>query len=57
LGVGAGAELDVVEQEDEEVVQQVQQGINSRFYTSGRYSVTREQGIHHFHSLLAKYMD
>ncbi len=50
---GAGSNLDKVEQEDEEVVQQVQRGIRSRFYQHGRYSVTREQGTHHFHRLLA----
>ena len=52
---GAGAELDKVELEDEEVVQQVQQGIRSRFYNGGRYSVTREQGTHHFHQLIAAF--
>lgn len=44
--------LDEVELEDEEVVLQVQQGIRSRFYQHGRYSVTREQGIHYFHKLI-----
>ena len=53
---GAGAELDKVELEDEEVVQQVQKGIHSRFYKHGRYSVTREKGTHHFHRLLAAFM-
>ena len=53
---GAGGDLDKVEMEDEEIVQQVQKGIQSRFYTSGRYSVTREKGTHHFHSLLAKFL-
>src|SRR5262249_20023752 len=50
---GAGSGLDEVEREDEEVVEAVQQGVRSRFYTHGRYSVTREQGTHHFHRLLA----
>jgi choline monooxygenase len=50
---GAGSGLDKVEMEDEEVVQNVQKGIRSRFYTHGRYSVTREQGTHHFHRLIA----
>ena len=53
---GAGAELDKVEQEDEEIVQQVQKGIHSRFYKQGRYSVTREKGTHHFHQLLAQFL-
>ena len=53
---GAGSGLDTVEMEDEEVVEAVQKGIRSSFYHQGRYSVTREQGIHHFHSLIAKVM-
>lgn len=53
---GAGSNLDKVEMEDEEIVQQVQKGIVSRFYTHGRYSVTKETGTHHFHRLLAESM-
>jgi choline monooxygenase len=53
---GAGAELDKVEMEDEEIVQQVQKGIRSRFYKQGRYSTTREKGTHHFHQLLAHFL-
>jgi choline monooxygenase len=49
---GAGSSLDVVEREDEEVVEAVQKGIRSGFYSQGRYSVMREQGIHHFHRLI-----
>lgn len=56
LNKGAGADLNKVEMEDEEVVQSVQQGIRSRFYKHGRYSVTREQGVHHFHRLVAEFM-
>lgn len=51
---GAGAGLDTVELEDEEVVEAVQRGVRSRCYTHGRYSVTREQGTHHFHRLIAE---
>jgi choline monooxygenase len=54
---GAGSGLDTVEIEDEEVVEAVQQGVRSRFYKHGRYSVTREQGTHHFHQLIAKVLD
>jgi len=57
LGTGAGASLTQVELEDEEVVQNVQKGIRSRFYQHGRYSVLREQGTHHFHRLLAEALD
>ena len=57
LDTGAGAGLESVEQEDEEVVEHVQQGIRSRFYHHGRYATKREQGTHHFHSLLADFMN
>lgn len=56
LDTGAGSGLDTVELEDEEVVENVQKGIRSRFYQHGRYSVTREIGTHHFHSLLVDFM-
>jgi len=56
LGDGAGNGLDQVEMEDEEVVQQVQRGMQSRFYDSGRYSPSKEQGVHHFHRLLCEFM-
>lgn len=56
LNFGAGSDLDEVEMEDEAIVENVQKGIRSRFYTHGRYSVTREQGTHHFHSLLAEFI-
>jgi choline monooxygenase len=50
---GAGAGLDKVEMEDEAVVEAVQKGVRSRLYGRGRYSPTRELGVHHFHRLLA----
>jgi choline monooxygenase len=53
---GAGAGLDRVEQEDEAVVQSVQLGVRSRLYDRGRYSPTRETGVHHFHRILADFM-
>lgn len=53
---GAGADLHSVELEDEAVVESVQKGIRSRFYSHGRYSPTREQGTHHFHRLIAEFM-
>lgn len=56
LQQGAGAALDKVELEDEEIVQQVQKGVRSRFYKKGRYSVTREQGTHHFHRILVDFL-
>lgn len=52
----AGADLHGVEMEDEAVVESVQKGIRSRYYSHGRYSPTREQGTHHFHRLIAEFM-
>jgi choline monooxygenase len=57
LGKGAGADLGRVEIEDQQVVESVQRGIASRFYDRGRYSPTREQGTHHFHRLIAEFMN
>lgn len=56
LGDGAGAALDKVEREDEAIVENVQRGVRSKFYQSGRYSPTRETGTHHFHRLIAEFM-
>lgn len=56
LSDGAGADLHGVELEDEAVVESVQRGIRSRFYSHGRYSPSREQGTHHFHRLIAQFM-
>jgi choline monooxygenase len=53
---GAGADLEAVEMEDQAVVESVQRGIRSRFYSTGRYSPTRERGTHHFHRLIAEFM-
>ncbi len=52
----AGADLETIEFEDQAIVESVQKGIRSRFYSQGRYSPTREQGTHHFHGLIAKFM-
>jgi choline monooxygenase len=57
LNQGAGADLETVEFEDQTVVESVQKGIKSRFYEKGRYSPEREQGTHHFHCLIAEFMD
>jgi choline monooxygenase len=46
--------LEKVEREDEEIVEQVQKGVKSRLYQKGRFSPKREQGVHHFHRLLAE---
>jgi choline monooxygenase len=55
LDRGAGAGLDRVEREDEAVVESVQRGMQSRLYDRGRYSPTREQGVHQFHRLLCEF--
>lgn len=57
VGVGAGADLHRVEMEDEAIVESVQRGIQSRFYSQGRYSPTHERGTHHFHTLIAEFMN
>jgi len=57
LDIGAGSGLDKVEMEDEEVVEGVHLGVRSAFYKAGRFSPSREQGVHHFHRLLADFLD
>lgn len=54
LDGGAGAELDRVEREDEAIVESVQRGTRASLYSRGRYSPDREQGVHHFHRMLAE---
>lgn len=54
---GAGGDLHRVEMEDEEVVESVQRGVRSRLYGRGRYSPRREVGTHHFHRLLARFLE
>ncbi len=43
-----------VQMEDEGVCRDVQRGLNSRSYRTGRFSVKREAGGYHFHRLLAE---
>ena len=57
LNIGAGADLDKVELEDEEIVERVQIGTGSRFYKHGRFSPTMEKGVHHFHTLISDAMN
>jgi choline monooxygenase len=42
------------ELEDEEVVERVHVGLQSSLYKHGRFSPTKEKGVHHFHRLLAE---
>ena len=48
--------IDRVEREDEAIVEAVNRGLKSRLYTRGRFSPKREQGCHHFHRLLMKFL-
>ncbi len=54
---GAGALLDRVEREDEAMVEKVQLGTASKLYGAGRYSPKMEKGVHHFHSLIADFLN
>jgi phenylpropionate dioxygenase-like ring-hydroxylating dioxygenase large terminal subunit len=45
---------DQVQQEDIAICEAVQKGLCSRTYDRGRYSVLRENGVHHFHGLLTQ---
>lgn len=47
---------DLVQQEDITLCEAVQQGLESRTYDRGRYSVKRENGVHHFHQLWVERM-
>jgi choline monooxygenase len=53
LDAGAGNGLGQVELEDEQVVEQVQEGMRSSLYHRGRYSATMEKCVHHFHRLVS----
>ena len=52
LGKGAGGDLDKVEEEDQFVVESTQRGVSSVSYERGRYSPSKEIGVHHFHQML-----
>jgi len=47
---------DEIQDEDVEICEAVQRNLRSRVYDRGRYSVKREQGVHHFHSLLHEFL-
>jgi choline monooxygenase len=48
------AVADQVQAEDVGICEEVQRGLNSRSYTTGRFSVKREVGGYHFHQLLGR---
>jgi choline monooxygenase len=47
---------DEVQQEDIGLCESVQRGLQSALYDRGRYSVKRENGVHHFHMLLGQFL-
>ncbi len=47
---------DEIQQEDIRICENVQKGLGSRTYDRGRYSVKRENGVYHFHSLLEEFL-
>jgi len=47
---------DEVQQEDIGLCESVQHGLRSATYDRGRYSVKRENGVHHFHMLLGEFL-
>jgi choline monooxygenase len=47
---------DTVQAEDMHICEAVQRGLRSTTYGRGRYSVKRENGVHHFHRLLAEFL-
>ena len=52
LAKGAGGDLDKVEEEDQFVVESTHRGVSSVSYERGRYSPSKEIGVHHFHQML-----
>jgi choline monooxygenase len=63
-GTGAGWESmqqtiafsDEIQQEDIAVCEQVQRGLRSRSYDRGRFAAKRENGVHHFQSLVTEFL-
>ena len=45
-----------IQLEDVDICEDVQRGLHSRFFRTGRYSVRRESGVYHFHRLLAAHL-
>ena len=46
---------EVIQQEDIEICEAVQRGLQSKAYDKGRFSVKRELGVYHFQSLVKKH--
>lgn len=45
---------DLLQDEDTDICERVFQNLKSRSYSQGRFSVKRENGVHHFHGLLSE---
>ncbi len=48
---------DEIQLEDIRICETVQRNLKSRTYSTGRYSVKRENGVHHFHGLLMEFLN
>jgi choline monooxygenase len=48
---------DEIQQEDIVLCEQVQRGLRSRSYSTGRFSARRENGVHHFQELVRAALD
>jgi choline monooxygenase len=48
---------ETIQQEDMHICEAVQRGLQSATYDRGRYSVKRENGVHHFHRLLSEFLN
>jgi len=47
---------DQIQQEDIEICENVQKGLRSKAYNQGRFSVKRENGVHHFQTLVHEFL-
>lgn len=47
---------DLIQKEDIDLCEAVQKRLKSRSYSVGRFSVQRENGVHHFHGLLSEFL-
>ncbi len=54
LGTPDVSGIHQTELEDERIVESVQRGMQSSFYTKGRYSPKHETALHHFHRMIKK---
>ncbi len=48
---------DEIQREDMELCEAVQRNLHSRSYDSGRFSLKRENGVHHFQLLVAQFLN